>query len=615
MRISDAQPSADIGQRDDYRCVHDLIEAEARLRPAAIAVLCGDRHVSYRCLDDMASRVAARLTALGVGPEVLVGLCGRRSPELIAGLIGILKAGGGYVCLDPGHPLDRIETIVQNSALRLVLIDDVGEARWLDGLHRITLADAVRADGTPARQVVRAAATPQNVATVIYTSGSAGRPKGVVLSHQAIVTRLLEWKRRFAHGPRCQRSSFGLVAHMADLLQTLVIGEPVLLLDDETVRNPIELARMVRRHGISTFGLVPSQLQALLESDAAVQHVSHVTRVFVGGEVLAPSLAARFESRMPQASLLNAYGLSETVGSVTSGGASDGARVCVGRPSSNLSVYLLDDDFEIVAPGAAGEVCVGGTQLSRGYRGRPDLTAEAFVPDPFSAQPGARLFRTGDIGRYLNDGSLALLGRRDDEVKVRGHRVNIPDIEGVFGEIPGIDRAAVVLQTSNGEHGRLAAFVLRSAGIDPPISWTAIRSHLRERLPEYMVPFSFEAVDELPLLPGGKIDRRRLSARAKARVAVGTGHDEPSRASTQEVLTGIWSEVFETPVETPDADFFDIGGESLIAMRVLGRVASRWGVELSLEDIFENPTVTALASAIERRLRDGQQPVTKARHA
>jgi acyl-coenzyme A synthetase/AMP-(fatty) acid ligase len=372
----------------------------------------------------------------------------------------------------------------------------------------------------------------------------------------------------------------------------------VLIVDDETLRNLPEFARTVHRHGIRSIGLLPSQLAALLESDAAVRHLNEVERVLVGGEALAPATAARIMARLPRAALINAYGLSETGGAITSGRVTTVGQVAIGRPHAAAQVYVLDR----LAPVAReeGELCVGGEQLSRGYQGQPALTAERFVPDPFCRRPGARLFRTRDAARVLEDGSLLLLGRIDDEVKIRGHRVILAEIERALGGAPGVDEAAVVVHSADGQHGRLAAFVRRSTGT-PPQTWSDLRHYLRDRVPDYMVPATFEAVNDFPRLPGGKIDRRLLAARVATRAATASDTDAAEGARTQDILAEIWSEVLERPVSAPDADFFELGGESLLAMRVLSRVAGRCGVSLVIEDLLDHSSLAALASVIYQR--------------
>lgn len=581
--------------------VHDLILRHAQATPAVTALAWRQQRVSYGVLDEMSRRVALLLGDRGVGPEVLVGLYGRRSPALVAGLLGVLRAGGGYVCFEPDHPIERLRRIAESSDLHLVLAtEDAGAAPSIAGRPCVRLADVLDGSAPPAGAPVR---RPQadNVATVIYTSGSVGPPKGVVLTHRALVTRLVEQGGPPGTGTRCQRASFGLAAHITDLLRPLASGRSLRIVDDETLNNPILFARALRENGITFLGVVPSQLYALLDSDEAVAELSGVTQVFVGGEALTPSIVAAFNARLPNASLTNAYGMSETAGAVAAAPCTSPDRVVVGKVYAYLTAHVLGDRMQPTAPGAVGELYIGGDQLARSYQGDPALTAERFVPDPFD-RPGARLLRTGDLARHDSDGAIAVVGRADDEIKVHGHRINLREVEIAISRLLELDEVIVASDADAGALGRLRAFCLRRSFGWARAEMAQVRQQLQDRLPSYMIPTSLELVDEWPRLPTGKIDRRRLLGPATPPPGPGLTLNA-SATTTLERVERIWTEVFQAHGTGATDDFFGAGGDSLTAMRILSRITSDLGVELTVEDVYDNPTVAGVAAVVEGRLR------------
>jgi amino acid adenylation domain-containing protein len=582
-----------------WRCVQDVIRDHARARPNVCAVQRTDHGLTYRALDAQSSSIAGRLVNWGVGPEVLVGICGRRSPELVTGLLGVLKAGGGYVYIDATQPAARIRHVIADARLRLVLsTDDVSEGAWLEGTRHLRIRSLSEAEGAMSYNVGCDVA-PGNVATVIYTSGTSGRPKGVAISHGAIMCRVGAQPWRPNTKPGCQRASFGLVAHVADLLVSLANGRTVVILDDAAVAHPVTFARTVVAYGITQFGMVPSQLHAILESREAVQLLSDVEHVVVSGEPLPAAVADAFHLQLPKATLTNAYGMSETSGLVASSTIIEGAPIVIGSPPPDVRVYVLGTNLRAVTSGATGELCVGGHQLASGYIGRPELTADRFVPDPFGP-PGSRMLRTGDLGREVAPNVFAVSGRLDDEVQVRGHRVDIAEVECVLNGAPGVSQAAVVYDQGHETYGRLRALV-----VPKPSGFTAsaARGHMLSRLPEYMIPVSIATIEAIPLLPSGKIDRQRVLSLATRETdavvvqAIGRDHDAL-------VMEALWVAVLDKQVTPANATFFDLGGESLAAMRLLARITEQWGLELTFSELFDHPTVEALNRLVQGRLAE-----------
>jgi amino acid adenylation domain-containing protein len=493
-------------------CIHELIEAQVRRAPYAVAVRVGDRAITYAALDDMANRCARVLRARGVGAETLVGLCGARSPELVAGLLGILKAGGAYVPLDTSFPIARIEHMLSTADVTLVLCADSSASMpWLAGRDCVELQEASRAAGYDDDSLSRAAV--ENVAAVMFTSGSAGRPKGVVLPHRAIVSRLAG-RRYDVADVICQKASLTSVAHISDLLLPLVSGATVQIFDEAVIADPVEFARRIQQHGITRFMALPWQLQALLGCDEAVSSLSGVKLIVISGEPVPHALVDIAAVRLPETTLMNSYGMSETAGMLTRSilKADDGVRI--GHPMPGVRLYVVDEKLSQAPVGDIGEIWAGGPQLARGYLRHPALTATHFVPDPFSDR-GERIYRTGDVGALTADGSIELFGRRDHQVKVGGRRVNLLEVESAMEAEASVAQAVVVGEHgAEGEPGTLHAFIVLRDGWQTASTIEALRSQMTAMLPRFMVPTTFTMVDRLPVLPNGKIDRPRLTARA-----------------------------------------------------------------------------------------------------
>ena len=575
--------------------LHHLIEVQAARTPEEVAVVFEGARLTYRELDLAASALAARLRALGAGPESLVGVAMERSLELLVALLGILKAGAAYVPLDPGYPRERLAFMLEDSGVGILLSQERLAASLPAHDGQLLLLDSLPAPEPGESAGVRI--EPDGLAYMIYTSGSTGRPKGALNTHRGIRNRLLWMQRAYglvADDVVLQKTPFSFDVSVWEFFWPLLAGARLVVARPGGHQDAAYLARLIADEGVTTLHFVPSMLQAFLEQKDLAR-CAGLRRVICSGEALPHDLQQRFFSRMPAGvELHNLYGPTEAAVDVTFWRcAPEAPRVPIGRPVSNTRIHLLDREMQPVPAGVAGELYIAGVQLARGYHGRPELTAERFVPDP-AGEPGARLYRTGDLARWLADGAIDYLGRVDFQVKVRGFRIELGEIESALAEHPGV-REAVVLARADGAPGdlRLVAYVVPTAA-EPEVA--VLRAFLKNRLPEYMVPAHFLTLDALPLTPSGKVDRKSLPApdgprRSEAELA-------PAQGPVEEKVAAIWAEVLRLDRVGAQENFFELGGHSLLATQVLSRVQETFNVELALRAFFEAPTVAGLAQAI-----------------
>jgi amino acid adenylation domain-containing protein len=586
-------------------CVHTLFEQHARATPDAPAVVADDRVITYGELNGLADTLAGALQERGVGPETIVGIYCERSPEAIIAILAVLKAGGAYAPLDPAHPAERVAYMIGDAGMALVvttrrlrsrLMPTVAVIELDEGRRRETAARAHRS--TVENERSPSQPHPENAALIIYTSGSTGTPKGVIIPHRALVRRITG---EYPYSPGdIHKASLAVIAHVSEVLLPLGVGAPVLIVPDEDAKDPARLVAAMLRHGTRRVVLVPSQLRATLNAGAeVVSQLSRLRSIIVGGEALPEDLAALALEQLPAVSLCVGYGLTETTTMVSMGEVTAHTGATVSRPLPGSRIYVLDDRLEPAAVGEVGDIYVGGSHLARGYLRRPALTAERFVPDPF-ANDGSRMYRTGDRGRFMSDGRLQVVGREDDQVKVNGLRVDLGEVARALETHASVRHACVVPVTA-GDEVRLAAFVIAA---DPAVApdVRAIRRHARRRLPWQMVPAAIATLARLPLLPNGKVDRHALVTIARSLPAT-DGEYLPPRTPTEAAVAAIWSEVLGVRSVGARDDFFDLGGTSLQASRVLSRVAERWGVELSMGELAEHPTPEAFATVIDAELR------------
>jgi amino acid adenylation domain-containing protein len=580
-------------------CLHELFAEQVRRTPAAPALVFGGEEWTYRDLDRRAARLARRLRALGVGPEIPVGVCARRSPDLVASLLGVLKAGGAYVPLDPNYPPDRLALMLDDSRAPVLVTQ-----RELLGLlpphdTEVVLLDDL-ADDEEEGVVAPSGAGLGNLAYFIYTSGSTGRPKGVAIEHRS-ASVMVRWARTAFSDAECAgvlaSTSVCFDLSVFELFVPLTRGGCVILAE-----NALALPRLAAAGRVTLINTVPSAMTELAHLGGVPPSVRTVN---LAGEPLPGRLVADLYALGTVEAVWNLYGPSEdtTYSTFIRVERGDSLPPAIGRPLDRTRVRLLDVSQRPVPLGVHGEVCLGGSGLARGYFGRPELTAERFIPDPFAATPGERLYRTGDLARFLPDGRLDYLGRTDHQVKVRGFRIELGEVESVLGRHPGVREAAVVADAQGG--GRLVAFFVPADGHEAGDQ--ALRKFLGASLPAYMIPAAFVKLDRLPLTPNGKVDRRSLTASGGVRLQTETVFVAP-RTPVERQLAEIWSELLELERVGVHDSFFDAGGNSLLATRLLARLRQAFAVDLPLAAFFEAPTVADLAESIEvaRRVLESQ---------
>ncbi|HKH44467.1 MAG TPA: amino acid adenylation domain-containing protein, partial [Thermoanaerobaculia bacterium] len=543
----------------------DLLAMPAARAPEAVALDDGERQWTYRELSERAAGLARHLRRRGVGPDVLVALVAESSPELVVGMLGALQAGAAFLPLDPAYPEERIALLLGDARPAVVLTREE--------ISRLSPSPGGESSG----------AVPDGcLAYVLYTSGSTGRPKGALLSRGGLASVIAAQVRAFAVTPGSrvsQLASPGFDVAVSEIFVALAGGAELHLVPRAARLPGPDLVRLLRARRITHLAITPSALTVVPEVD-----LPDLAVLIVGGEACPPALARRWTAGRR---LINAYGPTEgtidaAVGTVEDVG---GERVAVGRPIANAGIWLLGRDLRPVPAGVPGELCLGGAGLARGYLRRPGLTAERFLPSPFT--PGERLYRTGDLARHRPDGTLEILGRIDDQLKVRGVRVEPGEVEAALTEHPAVRETAV----APGTDGRLVAFVVAT---EEPFDAGGLRAFLRARLPEAMIPSGFVPLESLPLTPNGKVDRRALAALRPEADAAGGAFADP----VTEILAGIWGELLGAGRLGPEADFFDLGGHSLAAARVVARVREVLGVELPLRALFEAPTLAGLAERV-----------------
>ncbi|MEG3790974.1 amino acid adenylation domain-containing protein [Lysobacter sp. CCNWLW3] len=569
------------------------VQAQVERTPDAIALRCGARELSYRELDRRANALAHELRAAGVGPGDLVGLYVERTPEMLIGLLAILKAGGAYVPLDPTYPADRLAYMLEASAAR-VLVSQRELADSLPGdVAVVVYADANAALDARAERAPEGGAGARDPAYVIFTSGSTGKPKGVEIQQRSAVNLLRSVAREpgLASGQvLCAISTLSFDIALFELVLPLTVGATILLVDRDTARDGLRLRRLVDDTAIDVMQATPATWRMLLELGWSGKPG---LKIISTGEALPRELADRL---LPCArELWNLYGPTETtVYSALCRVHAGSGPILVGKPVDNTQIHIVDRHMKLLPAGVPGELLIGGDGLATGYRGRPDLTAEKFISDPFGA-PGGRLYRSGDLALWRRDGTLEVIGRIDHQIKLRGFRIELGEIESVLAQYPAVTQAVVHCREDRPGDKRLVAYV--TANGEAPAT-AALRDHLKAALPDYMVPSAFVVLDRFPLTPNGKVDRRALPApEAVAGAADDADFDAPVTPEEQ-ALAAIWQQLLGAPRIGRGDNFFDLGGHSLLATRLLARIEQQYGIELPLRALFEDATLERLAARV-----------------
>ncbi|MHC0062936.1 amino acid adenylation domain-containing protein [Nostoc sp. UIC 10890] len=584
-----------------HLCIHQLFEAQVEKTPDNISVVFNEEQLTYKELNHRANQLAHYLRILGVDTEVLVGICVERSWEMVVGSLGILKAGGAYVPLDPSYPKERLAFMLSDSQVQVLLtqqkfVEEFSES----GVKTVCLDKDWESIDRQSQDNPTSDVTAENLAYVIYTSGSTGTPKGVAITHRA-VNRLvcntnyvqLEPSDRMA-----QASNTSFDAATFEIWGSLLHGATLVVIPQNIVLSPQHFAAYIREQGISVLFLTTALFNHL--ANVVPQAFKDLRHLLFGGEAVDPkSVKAVLRNGAPQR-LLHVYGPTESttfacwylVQDVPEGA----KNLPIGRPISNTQIYILNSKLQPVPIGTPGELYIGGDGLARGYLNRPELTEEKFIPSPFEEAGGRRLYKTGDLARFLPDGNIEFLGRVDNQVKIRGFRIELGEIEALLTQHSDVQQAVVIVREDIPGDKRLVAYVVLNQKLD---SASTLKRFLQEKLPHYMVPAVFVILDSLPLTPNGKVDRRNLPGCDRTRPALEETFVAP-RSPIEKTLAVIWAELLALEEIGVNDNFFQLGGHSLIATQILSRVREVFQVELSFHHIFENPTIAGLAQLIEQ---------------
>ena len=585
--------------------VVEVFEAQVEQTPDAIALVCGEQRLSYAQLNTRANQLAHHLRGLGVQAEELVGLSLERSVELVVGVLGILKAGGAYVPLDPDYPAQRLQFMLADTGIRVLVTSSELQARLPAGDAAVVCMDtdhdalAAASPGNPVR-----VSGPTSLAYVIYTSGSTGEPKGTCAEHRNIL-RLVQGQDYVAFGPTQRVLAMAPIAFDAS---TYELWGPLLnggrcVLYQERVPSGESMAALINAQGITDLFLTTALFNTLV--DTAVKVLEPVRTVLTGGEAHSMAHFRRALQALPQTQLVHVYGPTETTTFATSYSVpadlpAELQSIPIGRPLANTTTYVLDTELRLVPVGGVGELYIGGDGVARGYLHREALTAERFVADPFSEQPGARLYRTGDLVRWLADGTLEFLGRQDQQVKLRGFRIELGEIEAALTAHPVVRQAVVMLREDAPGDKRLAAYVV--LGSEADFVAEDLRAHLRAVLPDYMLPSAFVALTELPLTSNGKVDRRALPV---PHWGAGSSREFVApRTPLEAQLAAIWAEVLHIESVGIHDNFFELGGDSLLISRAVSRIRDAYSIEMPINLVFDQPTIFEISAHVDLLLLD-----------
>ena len=579
--------------------IPDLFEENMARFGDTVAVVDGDRTLTYRELRSKANRLARHLGNLGAGHDVPVAVFLERSIEMVVAMVALQRAGSAYMPLDPSYPADRIRYQVEDSGVPIIVTRAGLTGKLPEGQARLVLLDEeAEAIAAESDEALAPGFTVGNVANVFYTSGSTGKPKGVLMRHSKLSpgANAKKTKRVEPGQGMLLKSPVGFTLILLEVNGSIGAGGRLVVVPDGKEKDPPYMIRMIREHEVASAGLVPSMLDLLLD-DPDIGKCQSLKTIHTVGESLPIEVQERFFQKLPDAKLIVYYGCTEAPAAtsrVVTAQDDFGRRIVIGKPAAGKRVYILDKNRVPLPVGVAGEIYIGGT-LSKGYLNRDALTTERFQEDPFSPQPGARVYRTGDLGRWLPDGNLEILGRTDFQVQVRGVRIELGEIEEVLRSHDSV-RDAIVHPDQKGGQVRLFAYVTPRDASSVPVS--ELRERIRQRLPEYMMPAAIIELAAFPLNAAGKIDRLALPKSDKVERSADTAYLGP-RTPTETRLCQIWAELLEVDRVGIEDDFLDLGGDSFLAVRLLGRIREEFGHSLEMPDFFEEPRIRALAHLID----------------
>lgn len=586
-----------------HRCLHELFEDQVERTPDRTALVYEDRRLTYREFNARANQLARVIRSCGVGPDIPVGVFMERSLEMVLSLYGILKAGGAYVPLDPEYPHERVTFMLEDTNVPVILtqkhlLEDIPASP----AKIICVDDEWPVIDRESKDNLSGGASAGNLAYIIFTSGSTGKPKGAMNEHRGIVNRLVWMQEEYRLDGTdrvIQKTPYSFDVSVWEFFWPLLYGATLVVARPGGHRDSAYLVQTIVDNDITTIHFVPSMLQIFLE-DRNAGRCKSLKRVICSGEALPYELQERF-FKLLEAELHNLYGPTEAAVDVTYWACrrdSDLHLVPIGRPVANTQTYILNRYMQPVPIGIPGELYLGGIQVGRGYMNRPELTAEKFIPDPFRQEPGARLYKTGDLCRYLPDGNVEYIGRTDFQVKIRGLRIELGEIEFEIGQHPDI-REAVVVARGEGGDKRLVAYMIAKDG--KKVNVDELRSHLKEKLADYMVPSAFIQMDFFPLTSSGKVDRRALPV-PEGKRQIETLFIAPE-SEMEKAIAGIWKDVLKLEKVGIRDNFFDLGGHSLLLVRVMNRIQQSLGKDITIVDMFQRPTIHDLAKflAVERK--------------
>ncbi|SFF28488.1 amino acid adenylation domain-containing protein [Paenibacillus algorifonticola] len=578
------------------KTIHELFEEQAELHPDAVAVEYEDERLTYRELNERSNRLARTLRSQGVGADQLVGIMAERSPSMVIGILAILKAGGAYVPIDPEYPEERIRYMLDDSGASVLLLQaHLRDKATFAGVCLLLDDEQTYAADSASLVSVN---QPNDLAYVIYTSGTTGKPKGTLIAHKNVVRLLFNSKNLFDFGSSDTWTlfhSFCFDFSVWEMYGALLYGGKLVIVPPMTAKQPAQFLQLLKERGVTILNQTPTYFYQLLrEALAESGQTLSLRKVIFGGEALAPQQLKDWRKRYPATQLINMYGITETTVHVTYKEITEveiaEGRSNIGRPIPTLKVYVLDGNRRCVPAGVAGEMYVAGEGLARGYLNRPELTAEKFVDDPFT--PGERMYRSGDLARWLPDGNIEYMGRIDHQVKIRGYRIELGEVEAQLLKVESVQEAIVMAREDESGEKQLCAYVVA----DKPLTVSELRGRLSQEMPGYMIPSYFVQLEKMPLTSNGKTDRKALPA-PEGSVNTGAEYTAP-RTSLEEQLVRIWQEVLGTERIGVKDNFFDLGGHSLSLMQLIQKVYAAMGVEISLHNMFQNPSVEAMAYEI-----------------